>query len=242
MPAGGRELRQKTLGMTPDLFLPLITGLLGGAHCLGMCGGFVLLYSSRHSGRNQSLLHLSYNSGRILAYSLIGALMGAMGSFAETAAHLKGFQGITLLLASILMILAGLGMLGIWREAIPDWLNLTNYAPFRNMVEKTLSPGFAGATFPMGFMLGFLPCGLVYTLAIRAAASGSALEGGLIMASFGLGTLPAMFGFGVLSRFLTSRHRGIIYSLAAVLVILMGIQGLLRWAAISGRIEHGLFW
>lgn len=228
--------------MIPELILPLLTGLLGSAHCLGMCGGFVLLYSSNFQGRSPALHHLSYNLGRILAYCLIGAAMGAMGSFAETATYMKGFQGMILLLASIIMVLAGFGMLGLTRMPTPDWLNLSNYSPFRNMVRKMSRPGLTGAIFPLGFLLGFLPCGLVYTLAIRASTGGSAIEGGLIMAAFGLGTLPAMMGFGFLSRILTSRQRGRIYYLAAVPVILMGVRGILRWAAISGSIEHGLFW
>jgi len=228
--------------MIPDLILPLLTGFLGSSHCLGMCGGFVLLYSSKYQGRSSTLLHLSYNLGRILAYCLIGAAMGALGSFVETASHLKGFQGITLLLASILMILAGFSMLAHIGLSPPGWLNLSNYRSFRNIIGIVLRPGLAVSIFPFGFLLGFLPCGLVYTIAIRAAAGGSAFKGGLIMASFGLGTLPAMIGFGFLSRYLTTRLREKIYLLAAVPVILMGVRGILRWAAISGRMEHGLFW
>jgi sulfite exporter TauE/SafE len=97
-------------------------------------------------------------------------------------------------------------------------------------------------TFLLGMLLGFLPCGLLYPLLIQAAASSSFFAGSLIMALFGLGTIPAMMSFGFLVTRLRPKLRLVLYRISAVLIILLGARTLLRGMAFNGWIPMGRFW
>lgn len=229
-----------------DILLVFTTGLLGGAHCIGMCGGFVLMYSTEYAtagARVPASSHVMYNAGRILTYSLVGGFMGYVGSFVEAAGRLKGIQGAALLLAGAFMVLLGLNLLGVLGR--PDALDsggLTGNRVFRSAFKKLVGMGSPLATFPLGLMLGLVPCGLSYTMEIRAASSGGFAQGFILMAAFGLGTAPAMLGFGFLYTALGARLRQRIYRLAAVLVVLIGVQSVLRGMAHNGWIAPGPLW
>lgn len=231
-----------------DLALVFTTGLLGGAHCIGMCGGFVVMYSSEYAtggkgSRPPAIAHLMYNTGRILTYSVAGGFMGYAGSFVEAAGSLKGIQGAALLLAGAFMVLLGLNLLGILgRPDMVDSAGIINTKVFRGAFRKILGLKSPMATLPLGMMLGLVPCGLSYTMEIRAASSGGFLQGFVMMAVFGLGTAPALLGFGFLYTAIAARYRERIYRLAAVLVVLIGVQSLLRGMAFNGWIPPGPLW
>jgi len=225
--------------------LVFLTGLLGSAHCIGMCGGFVLMYSTR-GGQAQATrwpAHILYNSGRILTYSIVGGLMGYAGSFVETAAEIRGIQGAALLLAGTLMVGMGLNLIGLLgRPGSLDSPGITSTRPFRRAF-LSLMQGGPLSTFPLGMLLGLVPCGLSYTMEIKAASAGGFVQGFFLMAAFGLGTAPAMLALGRLSSVLTARFRSRAYRAAAAAVILLGIQSLLRGLAFNGIIDHnGLLW
>lgn len=239
--AAGTEIRAMIPAMPVDLWIPFATGLLGSAHCLGMCGGFVLYYVTRFQGRPPALLHLVYHTGRLLAYVLLGGIMGAVGSFADTAARLQGIQRFSLLAGAILMVAGGIVLAGFGAGSLSANLNPADTGLFRRLFRRLTNPGRIGTVLPLGFLLGFIPCGLVYTLSIGAAASGGIVPGGMIMAAFGAGTLPALVGFGTMASRLTNRSRTWMNRAAAVLIVLMGARGLLRWAALTGWISHGIY-
>lgn len=181
-------------------------GLLSGLHCIGMCGGimgaltFGLPVEVRQDyGRLLPFL-LAYNSGRLLSYSLAGALFGLFGAGLFDLLEPWLGQGWPQRLAALVMVVIGLyiagglpQLIGIERLGLPLWRRLGPVAS-RLMPVQKLSRALL-----YGLVWGWLPCGLVYAMLIIAAGQGSPLFGALLMLVFGLGTLPAVMLTGVLA-------------------------------------------
>ncbi|UCE71050.1 MAG: sulfite exporter TauE/SafE family protein [Nitrospiraceae bacterium] len=214
------------------------TGLLGSAgHCLGMCGPIVASYSMYDSSQQdlslarRAMPHLLYNAGRILTYTLIGAVMGLAGSAVNVAGKLSGFQNAIPILAGVIMILMGISITGIFGTL--SWLESKNQFIFR--LGKKISRGNAvWKFFPLGLILGFLPCGLSYSAFAAAAGTGNFTSGMVIAALFGLGTLPAILVFGMAASYVSAHIRGMLYKSAGALVILTGIFFLIKGIARHG--------
>ncbi|MEH6471707.1 MAG: sulfite exporter TauE/SafE family protein [Halopseudomonas sp.] len=183
-----------------------LVGLLGGVHCLGMCGGIIgtLNLGLTPEQRNQPLTLLSYqlayNSGRILSYTLAGAIMGGLGLLLVQWLPLQAAQRALLIAAGLFMVLLGLYLSGwwlllnrveklgryLWRRIEPMGRQLL---PVRSRLQALL----------LGTLWGWLPCGLVYSMLISATASGSISSGALLMLAFAVGTLPNLLLMGVLT-------------------------------------------
>ena len=182
-----------------------IMGLLGSTHCAGMCGGVVsaLTIGIEPTQRTQkiSAYLLSYNSGRILSYMVAGAAIAAIGSLLSGMAGGMVIRQAFILLSATLMILLGLYLSGWWPSAILKieqagaviWRRIEplakQWVPIRSISQALVA----------GLLWGWLPCGLVYTALLWSMSAESITQGALIMGSFGLGTLPALFGLGLLS-------------------------------------------
>jgi len=211
-----------------------ITGLLGGVHCFGMCGGIVgaLTLSSPKEQNQSSQLSIlfGYNLGRISGYVVAGAIVAFLGS---SLVDLTGIQTATQSLsvvASVFMIALGLYLAGIWNgiaklENVGGilWKRIQPFTkyfmPVRNFQQA----------IPLGFLWGWLPCGLVYTALIWTLSAGSAIEGALIMLAFGLGTLPNLLAMGVIATRLAKWVRNpTIRLIAGLSVVLLGVLTLLR--------------
>ncbi|MEW6280535.1 MAG: sulfite exporter TauE/SafE family protein [Candidatus Eremiobacterota bacterium] len=149
----------------------VLLGLVGSLHCLGMCSGFVLALK-RRSGW--------YQVGRLAGYATMGAILGGAGLAAAGLLGLRWWMG----LAGALMVLMGLGWLSLERARPLAWL-IPRVGPW----VRNAGPL---AALTLGGMASLLPCGLLYVAYIRAAASASPAEGGALLASFWLGTLPAL--------------------------------------------------
>ncbi|WP_211829613.1 sulfite exporter TauE/SafE family protein [Kistimonas asteriae] len=205
----------------------IILGLLGGAHCIGMCGGIMsaLTLSTPASNtlpRRLSLL-LAYNSGRIISYAIAGFLMGTLGWF------LGGFSRETSLairwLAGLMLIAMGLYLSG-W------WLGLTKLEQVGHRLWRHIQPRAAAMlpittppqAFAVGMLWGWLPCGLVYSTLIWAASSASSWNAALLMLCFGIGTIPVLLATGLLADQMKGvlQHRGVRAS-AGMLVMLFGL-------------------
>jgi sulfite exporter TauE/SafE len=205
------------------------SGLLGGfGHCIGMCGPIVATYSLNLKGRY--LPHLLYNLGRITTYTIIGGIMGLTGSFVGVVKFIKGLQNITMAFAGIMMVLMGLGI-GGWLPFLKG-KNAPSLIPFIARAMRSISEvKTISAFYPMGVILGFLPCGILYTAFIAAAGvgmeSGNQIEGflkGMLMLFlFGVGTFPSLFLFGKFVSVIGEKLRGKLYKGSAILIILMGI-------------------
>jgi sulfite exporter TauE/SafE len=211
--------------------LALTTGILGGfGHCIGMCGPLVASFSLAGSTRPRPLVsritpHVLYNSGRITTYSLIGGVMGLSGSFINVAGKLANIQNSVAVLAGVIMILMGVSITG--RGGNTAWIEKHNTSVLRAAAGiRASSSSFR--YYPLGIVLGLLPCGLSYTVFIAAAGTGGLFPGMLTALLFGLGTLPALIAFGAVISSLTPALRTRIYRASGVLVILMGIYYLYR--------------
>lgn len=179
--------------MEIDLLSAFIIGLMGSGHCMGMCGGITTMFTtslSRQSKRYPFYI-LSYNVGRILSYSLIGALAGLTGSLAAKNIGLP-LAGLRLI-AGVFLILLGLyiGQWLMWITKI-EMLGKGLWKLISPFSRKLLPVDSINKALLLGALWGWLPCGLVYSTLTWSLASGSALSGFLIMMCFGLGTLPAL--------------------------------------------------
>ncbi len=215
--------------------IAFITGLLGGVHCFGMCGGIVgaLTLNTAQDKKNQgSLLAISlgYNAGRIAGYIVAGAIVGFLGSTLIDLTGIQTAKQTLSIIASIFMIALGLYLAGIW-NGISKIEHLGGHLwkriqPFTRQFMPVRSYKQA---IPLGFLWGWLPCGLVYTALIWTLSSGGAIQGALIMLAFGLGTLPNLLAMGVIATRLAKWVRNpTIRMLAGLFVVAMGIATLAR--------------
>jgi len=212
----------------PLISMAFMTGLLGSAHCIGMCGGLVSALSITEDGRNSGLLfHLLYNLGRTLTYSFIGYLVGWLGSAMLVQSSLQDITRILLIGSDIFIILIGLGTAGLFAKL--NLLTLEFVGPVQTlskMVKSLRKLPPALSALPLGLLFGFLPCGLLYAMALTAAQSANSLTGALTMAAFGLGTVPALFLVGSAAQWFSTK-RGWMLKAAGICVALMGGYNLL---------------
>ena len=202
-------------------------GLVSSLHCVQMCGPIVLSYSlplSQRATNRQWLAHLSYNSGRIITYAVLGAVAGLTGQTIGIVGSLAGAANLGALLAGGLMGIAGLLML----DLLPNRF-LMRFDPL-GALSRLLKPLGArissptiSSKFSLGLMLGFLPCGLIYAALLKDVATGTALAGMLTMVAFGLGTAGSLLLLGIFSSALSFRLGRWGSRLAAVSVTLLGI-------------------
>jgi len=191
----------------PELLVPsaFLAGLLGSAHCLGMCGGIAGALSASARGalsvRSAALLQ---NLGRVGTYSLVGAAAGAAGAAAGLMLGRPAAGQYLRLGASIAMLLLGLRVLcGAPRRL--RWLRAAEHAGailwrrLQPLATTRLPRSGAARALAMGMLWGWLPCGLVYSVLAAASMAGGALHGAATMAAFGLGTLPAVSGWTYLA-------------------------------------------
>lgn len=207
-----------------------LVGLLGGVHCVGMCGGIVtalalgLPREVRDSARMLPYL-LAYNLARIASYTLAGVLLGGVGYL---AAHWSGLRHAQLglqVLAALFMIALGLYLAGWWlglarleRAGSQVWRHVE---PLGRRFLPVRTPGQA---FLLGLLWGWLPCGLVYSVLVWSISRGDAIEGGLLMLSFGLGTLPTLLLMGVAATRLSAFVRHVwVRRVAGMLVMSFGL-------------------
>jgi len=212
-----------------SLFAALLVGLLGGGHCVGMCGGIVGAVTVSLPGSKPKLgFVLGYNSGRILSYTLAGVLAGAVGASSFFLDHVLPVEKILYGLASLMLVLLGLYLAGIWhgvtyleRLGSNAWKRLQPYTK-RFLPIQTLKQAFM-----VGTLWGWLPCGLVYSVLVAALATGSPVRGGALMLAFGLGTMPALLAMGMAAVRLKRWLQNVwVRRLSGLAVISFGVAGL----------------
>ena len=205
-----------------------VIGLLTSLHCLAMCGGINLSQNvtvGQTGIRSRLMPGLKYNAGRVLAYTVVGGIVGAIGSMISFSGTVKG---IVVLVAGVLMVLMGLNMMGL------PWLRRISLHMPKFLVRKAGAAKSSKKPFVVGLLNGLMPCGPLQAMQIYALGTGSALMGALSMLVFALGTVPLMFAFGALSALLNSRFARVMGKVSAVLVILIGFTMLGRGFGLSG--------
>ena len=212
-----------------SLMSAFLVGLLGGGHCVGMCGGIVSAVSM-HLPQHKTKLPflLAYNTGRVLSYTLAGIIAGLVGASSFFLQHVLPVQHVLYGISSLMLVVLGLYLAGIWHGVIylesagkVIWKTLQpyskHYIPVQNFKQA----------FILGILWGWLPCGLVYSVLIAAIATGHAINGGLLMLAFGLGTLPTLISMGMAAVKLKSILQNIwVRRVSGFLVFGFGLVGL----------------
>lgn len=217
--------------MDASLPIALATGFLGGfGHCVAMCGPLVgALGISAPPGipaRRALAPQLAYHLGRITTYGTVGAVMGLAGSFVNVAGRMAGLQDAVAVLAGLLLLAMGLGVASqsLWVKKAEGKLAGRVIGAVRRVAGHDAPAG----AYPLGLVLGFLPCGLSYSAFAAAAATGSPVRGLLLALAFGAGTLPALLLAGAIVAALSARARGLLQRLGGALVALLGLLFVLR--------------
>jgi sulfite exporter TauE/SafE/copper chaperone CopZ len=211
--------------------LLFLIGFVTGFHCVGMCGAFVVGYTASAAATGKRFLvlsHIFYGIGKTLSYTLIGGLFGLLGSFIAFTPEIRGFAAIA---AGIFLIVFGLNMLDWFKSLrrvhirIPTFLNRFVYGK----TQKSKSP------FLIGLLNGLMvACGPLQAMYIMAAGTGSFVEGAKLLFVFGLGTLPILFGFGVLTSLISAQATQGLLKASAFLVMALGLIMLNRGLIMSG--------
>jgi uncharacterized protein len=197
-----------------ELTALFMLGLLGTGHCIGMCGPLIVALPGQ-TGRFSA--HLAYHAGRLITYTLIGALMGALGGGLIHLASVLGSDPMAWmartqlgigLLAGLFLLFFGLSRLGFVAE--PDWLAVASPSSmpgWRGLMNRVADRRSNGDLFLMGLILGGLPCGLSYAAFAKALSAGGMLAGAAMALVFGLGTLPGLLAVGAGAAAFLRRYR-----------------------------------
>ena len=213
------------------LYTAFILGLLGSLHCLGMCGPIALMLPiGQAKGAKKAFYIFLYQVGRLLAYGILGAIFGVLGK----GLALFGMQQKISIAIGAIMILSV--VVPLWfhkKEGTKNWIVKT-YHKWIFKVQGSLGAALKKASpdhlLSIGFLNGFLPCGLVSMALLGAVASGSgqAHEGGIYMIFFGLGTVPMMAGISIIGQKISQGHRQKIKRFIPVFVVLIGLLFMIR--------------
>ncbi|MBL8176756.1 MAG: sulfite exporter TauE/SafE family protein [Bryobacterales bacterium] len=213
-----------------------LLGVAGSLHCVQMCGPILLSCTmplAQRSSGYRAAGHLFYHAGRIATYGLLGAFAGGLGLSLEAV---MPWQNAASIAAGGAMLLAGLWMLGTLRR--PELVQIKPVAAMTRRAGRLIGKDTAGSKLHLGLWLGLLPCGLVYAALLKALAAGNAVDGGLTMAAFGLGTAGALLGVGLFSVPLGRYFARWSRQLPAIAVTLTGllllVHGLKRVTMASG--------
>lgn len=195
-------------------------------HCVGMCGGIVVAYSSTKvqstwTKNVQALAHLLYSLGRVTTYVLLGFIFGYVGGVV-TFDNMT--SGILLLITGVTMVFIGLSLSGKVKFLTQIECSVSKSPLYQNTFRALIGSNSLMSFYLLGMLNGLLPCGFVYVFAITAASTGSPLWGAFVMLIFGLSTIPALFSLGFfvgISK--QTAFRDIMMKMAAITVIAFGI-------------------
>ena len=219
------------------IFTVFFAGILGSGHCFGMCGGIAAGLGNlpgqnqgyRNKGRPQALSALLFNLGRILSYAVLGLVSAWILMQAGQVLNVPKWSVILRLLTALMILMIGLQFLFNWqilavieRAGARVWKLVLPLA-----VRASSLPGGSGRLL-LGLCWGLLPCGLVYSILLTAAAAGSPLSGALIMFAFGLGTLPSMLGMSLaapaLAALLSDQWTRKLMGIAMILLAILSLS------------------
>ena len=210
-----------------SLYSTLIVAFVGGfGHCAFMCGGIVLAYSAKLKDSKLSKIknlffHLLYHFGRVSTYAFLGGVVGFFGSMFSLNAFLHA--GL-LFCVGVAMILAGLSLFGKSRFLLFLEGSLQNFAWYQKAFRQIFGLKNPLSLYLLGALNGLLPCGFVYAFLLGAATL-NALDGAVLMAVFGLGTLPSLLLVALFSQSLLSKNffRKWAMTFVGVAIIIFGI-------------------
>jgi uncharacterized protein len=208
-----------------------VVGMLTSLHCIAMCGGINLsqCVSYKHSnasGTGNLKPSFLYNSGRVVSYTVIGGIVGGIGSVVSFSG---GAKGIVAIIAGLFMVIMGVNMLNIF-----PWLKRFNPRMPKIFGNKIYNNNGKNGPFYVGLLNGLMPCGPLQAMQLYALGTGSIAAGALSMFLFSLGTVPLMFGFGAISSVLGKKFTGKMMKVSAMLVMVLGFIMMSRGLSLSG--------
>ncbi|HYE83614.1 MAG TPA: sulfite exporter TauE/SafE family protein [Clostridia bacterium] len=208
-----------------------VVGLLTSLHCIAMCGGINLsqCVAYKHSGSSKTgnlKPSFLYNAGRVVSYTVIGGIVGGIGSVVSFSG---GAKGIVAIVAGLFMVIMGLNMLNIF-----PWLKRINPRMPKIFGNKIYNNNGKNGPFYVGLLNGLMPCGPLQSMQLYALGTGSIAAGALSMFIFSIGTVPLMFGFGAVSSMLGKKFTGRLMKVSAVLVMALGFVMVSRGLMLSG--------
>jgi len=206
--------------------------MLTGFHCVGMCGGFIMSYTSKNAAEGKRSLnvfsHMQYGAGKLASYTVIGALFGLIGTVFVFTPMIRGLAAI---FAGLFLIIFGFNMLNIFpvlrKIRIPMPGKMSRFVAANS--DRKKRPLITGLL--TGLMIA---CGPLQALYIYAAGTGSIAQGALSLFAFGLGTLPVMFGFGVFASYVSKSMTHNILKASGLIVLVLGVVMLNRGFALTG--------
>ncbi|TVO52283.1 MULTISPECIES: sulfite exporter TauE/SafE family protein [Denitromonas] len=221
-----------------------LIGLLGGTHCVGMCGGIVSALTVQIPGqvKRQWPIHLAYNLGRITTYAMLGALFGAIGTLGLLFEDFLPIQMGLYIMANLMLVALGLYLTGFTRLLAPlERAGQSLWRRVQPLTRRFLPVRGLRQALPLGLLWGFLPCGLVYSVLATALVTGSAGGGASLMLAFGLGTLPNLMLAGMLLKRLQGvTRRPWVRTFAGAVVLGFGVFGLLNASTLGSRLWNGV--
>lgn len=210
-----------------------VVGMITSLHCIAMCGGINLSqcvsykFGEGDAGKMSKLKpSLMYNAGRVVSYTAVGGIVGALGSAVSFSGTAKGIVAV---LSGVFMVIMGLNMLNVF-----PWLRRINPRMPRIFGNAVHNNSGKRGPFYVGLLNGLMPCGPLQAMQIYALGTGSVLAGVASMFVFSLGTVPLMFGFGAVSSFLSGKFTHRMMKVSAVLVMILGVIMLNRGLNLSG--------
>jgi len=206
--------------------LIFVVGLVTSLHCVAMCGGITITQTVGRSGGGSRVAPvLAYNAGRVISYTLLGGVVGGLGSLFSLSPTMNGLIPV---LAGAFMLFLGVRMLGIF----PGLSRLRLRIP--GMPARASAAAARRGPFLVGLANGLMPCGPLQTMQVYALGTGGLLPGALSMLLFSVATVPLMFGLGALSSLLSARFTRTMLKASGALVMTLGLVMALRGTNLLG--------
>ncbi len=225
------SLEIPSIGENGSLLLLFMVGILTGFHCVAMCGGFVVSYTTKNAlkGYKGFGQHAAYGLSKVASYTLIGGIFGLIGGIFAFSILLRGSVAI---LAGIFMIFYALSMLGL------KFFRRFQFNP-KFLTKIAAKGGETEGVYKRPIMIGllsglFIACGPLQAMYLYAAGTGGIINGAASLFAFGIGTLPIMLGFGSLATVISHKTTSKILKIAAVIVLILGLIMLNRGLIILG--------
>lgn len=219
--------------MNPDALIittAFVVGLVGSLHCAGMCGGIVSMLHTSQKISSRSSLHsawitsLAFNGGRIISYSVAGAVAASVGVSVIGLVGQEVGHTIMQMLGGLFMIALGFYLTGWWNGlAVIEKLGLRIWNKLTPLTKGLLPITSYPGALKAGALWGWLPCGLVYSALVLVMASGDPLTGAAAMLAFGLGTMPMLSAIGIASERVNIAAKPLVRRSAGIVVMLFGV-------------------
>jgi uncharacterized protein len=219
----------------------LIASLAGSLHCVGMCGAFVAFAvgtDDRPGVRGKVLLGLAYHGGRLVTYTLLGAVGGALGGAVDLGGEYVGLQRVAAVTAGAVMVVFGVvTLLRVMGARLPR-------APVPSFIQRVVGAGQRVAmqmrpvqrALTIGLLTTLLPCGWLYAFAITAAGTASPVYGALTMAAFWVGTLPALVALGAGIQSVTGVLGRRMPAVTAIAIVVVGLYTVMHRLELSSAV------